>query len=109
VDPDARTGKKTGTKWEGYKAHIVMEEESGIITEVATTPANATDGSQLQPLLKEQEKVHSLAPQVLQFDRLCRSLTQTGKKMTIGVHHSLDPSLSAMRNGEFTLGSDAVP
>jgi len=69
VDPDARTGKKTGTNWHGYKAHIVMEEESGIITEVATTPANATDGSQLQPLLKEQEKVHSLRPQELTADK----------------------------------------
>jgi len=69
VDPDARTGKKTATKWAGYKAHIVMEEESGIITEVATTPANATDGSQLQPLLKEQEKVHSLTPQELTADK----------------------------------------
>jgi IS5 family transposase len=69
VDPDARTGKKTGTKWHGYKAHIVVEEESGIITEVATTPANATDGSQLRPLLKEQEKVHSLTPQELTADK----------------------------------------
>jgi IS5 family transposase len=69
VDTDARTGKKTATKWAGYKAHIVMEEESGIITEVATTPANATDGSQLLPLLKEQEKAHSLTPQELTADK----------------------------------------
>ncbi len=69
VDPDARTGKKGSTKWEGYKTHIVMEEESGIITEVATTPANATDGSQLRPLLKQQEKVHSLTPQELTADK----------------------------------------
>jgi len=70
VDPDARTGKKTGTTtWPGYKAHIVMEEESGIITEVGTTPANATDGSQLKPLLKEQEKVHSLQPKELTADK----------------------------------------
>ena len=69
VDPDARTGKKTGTKWEGYKAHIVVEEESGIITAVGTTPANATDGSQLKPLLEEQEKVHSLTPQEVTADR----------------------------------------
>jgi IS5 family transposase len=69
VDPDARTGKKTGTTWRGYKAHIVMEEESGIITEVGTTPANATDGSQLKPMLKEQEKVHSLTPQELTADK----------------------------------------
>ena len=69
VDPDARTGKKTSSKWAGYKAHIVMEEDSGIITEVATTPANATDGSQLLPLLKEQEKAHSLIPQELTADK----------------------------------------
>jgi IS5 family transposase len=69
VDPDARTGKKASGTWPGYKAHIVMEEETGIITEVGTTPANATDGSQLQPLLKEQEEVHSLRPQELTADK----------------------------------------
>lgn len=45
ADPDARMGKKTSNVWSGYKSHIVMEEESGIITGVKTTPANATDGS----------------------------------------------------------------
>ena len=69
VDPDARTGRKTGTTWPGYKAHIVMEEESGIVTEVTTTPANATDGSQLQPMLEEQGRVHSLKPQELTADK----------------------------------------
>jgi transposase len=69
VDPDARTGKKAATTWPGYKAHILMEEETGIITEAGTTPANATDGSQLQPLLEEQEKVHSLKPQELTADK----------------------------------------
>jgi IS5 family transposase len=69
VDPDARTGKKTNNKWPGYKAHLLMEEESGIITGVETTPANATDGSQLQPLLKVQAEVHSLKPQELTADK----------------------------------------
>jgi transposase len=69
VDPDARTGKKTSAQWAGYKTHIVMDEESGIITAVGTTPANATDGSQLLPLLKEQEKAHSLTPKELTADR----------------------------------------
>ncbi|HEY94276.1 MAG TPA: transposase, partial [Dehalococcoidia bacterium] len=62
VDPDARRGKNASITWSGYKAHIVMEEETGIITGVETTPANETDGSQLKPLLKEQEKAHSLQP-----------------------------------------------
>ena len=69
VDPDARTGKKADKKWAGYKAHIVMEEESGIITEVTTTPANATDGSQLRPLLMEQENAHTLTPQEVTADK----------------------------------------
>jgi len=69
VDPDARQGKKASTTWPGYKAHIVMEEETGIITGVETTPANTTDGSQLKPLLKEQEEVHSLKPQELTADK----------------------------------------
>jgi transposase len=69
VDPDARTGKKTNNKWSGYKAHLVMEEETGIITGVETTPANATDGSQLKPLLREQAEVHSLKPQELTADK----------------------------------------
>ncbi|MCX6010111.1 MAG: IS1182 family transposase [Chloroflexi bacterium] len=69
VDPDARQGKKTSTTWPGYKAHIVMEEETGIITGVETTTANATDGSQLKPMLKEQEKVHSIKPRELTGDK----------------------------------------
>ena len=69
VDPDARMGKKTNNKWPGYKAHIIMEEETGIIIGVETTPANATDGSQLKPMLKEQEEVHSITPQELTADK----------------------------------------
>jgi IS5 family transposase len=69
VDPDARQGKKSSTTWPSYKAHIVMEEETGIITEVATTPANATDGSQLKPLLKNQEKTHSIKPKEVTGDK----------------------------------------
>ena len=69
VDPDARQGKKASITWPGYKAHIVIEEETGIITGVETTPANATDGSQLKPMLKEQEKAHSLKPKELTADK----------------------------------------
>ena len=69
VDPDARTGKKTSNKWPGYKAHLVMEEETGIITGVETTPANETDGSQLKPMLKEQAEIHSIKPKELTADK----------------------------------------
>ena len=69
VDTDARMGKKAQKLWPGYKAHLIMEEETGIITGVETTPANTTDGSQLKPMLKEQEKVHSIKPKELTGDK----------------------------------------
>jgi len=69
VDTDARMGKKAQKIWPGYKAHLIMEEETGIITGITTTPANATDGSQLQPILKEQEEVHAITPRELTGDK----------------------------------------
>ena len=105
VDPDARTGKKTGTTWPGYKAHIVVEEESGIVTAVATTPANATDGSQLQPLLKEQEKVHSLRPQELTADKAYdwgENLESLASKKTIA-NIALSKQANRLGAGYFTV------
>jgi len=105
VDPDARQGKKTSTTWPGYKAHIVMEEETGIITGVETTPANATDGSQLKPLLEEQEKVHSLKPQELTADKAydwgenLESLA--GKKITANI--ALSKQVNHRNSGYFTV------
>jgi transposase len=69
VEPEARMGNKTNKSWPGYKAHILMEEESGIITGAKTTPANAPDGGQLKPMLKTQENVHSVRPQELSGDK----------------------------------------
>jgi len=69
VDIDARQGKKASITWPGYKAHIIVEEKTGIITGVETTPANTTDGSQLQSLLEEQEIAHSIRPKELTADK----------------------------------------
>ena len=35
---------------------MIVEEDSEIITAIETTPANKDDGSQLKPLLEQQEK-----------------------------------------------------
>ena len=45
VDPDARHMHKSVSEYrDGYKAHIAVEPETGIITASALTPANAADG-----------------------------------------------------------------
>jgi transposase len=69
VDSDARNGKKTHKSWAGYKGHMIIEEESEIITAIETTPANQADGSQLQPLLKQQENEFNLKPAEISGDK----------------------------------------
>lgn len=69
VDADARAGKKTGKRWAGYKGHVIIEEDSEIITAVEATPANIDDGSQLSGLLRQQEEAHELVPEQLSGDK----------------------------------------
>jgi transposase len=69
IDPDARMGKKTGKSWAGYKGHLVVEQESEIITAVETTPANTDDGTRLKSILRQQEDAHSLVPVELSGDK----------------------------------------
>jgi transposase len=69
IDPDARAGKKTHKSWAGYKGHVIVEEESEIITAVETTPANNDDGRQLKHLLRQQEQTHGILPRELSGDK----------------------------------------
>jgi transposase len=69
VDPDARGGKKPSKSWAGYKGHMLIEEESEIISAIETTPANRDDGSQLKPLLIQQKESLSLVPEELLGDK----------------------------------------
>ena len=46
VDPEARHMHKSRSEYrDGYKAHIAVEPETGLVTAAALTPANAPDGS----------------------------------------------------------------
>ena len=45
VDPEARHMHKSRSEYrDGYKAHVAVEPETGLITATALTPANAGDG-----------------------------------------------------------------
>ncbi|MGI2336858.1 MAG: IS1182 family transposase [Dehalogenimonas sp.] len=69
IDPDARQGKKTSKLWAGYKGHVVIEEDSEIITAIETTPGNRNDGPELKGLLKQQEEAYGLVPQEISGDK----------------------------------------
>jgi IS5 family transposase len=69
VDADARIGKKQHKSWAGYKGHVIVEEDTEIITAIETTPGNVDDGTRLKPLLNQQEKALDLVPDEVSGDK----------------------------------------
>jgi len=56
VDPEARHMHKSRSEYrDGYKAHIAVEPDTGLVTAAALTPANAGDGPTGVVLLAEEE------------------------------------------------------
>ena len=56
VDPQARHMHKSRSEYrDGYKAHLAIEPETGLITAAALTPANAADGPNGVALLDREE------------------------------------------------------
>jgi transposase, IS5 family len=59
VDPDARLTRRKGKPGStfGYKAHVGVDEGSGLIRAVITTPANVNDTVPADALIRGDEKV----------------------------------------------------
>ena len=56
VDPEARHMHKSRSEYrDGYKAHIAIEPETGLVTATALTPANAADGPIGVELLADEQ------------------------------------------------------
>ena len=56
VDPDARHMHKSVSEYrDGFKAHLAVEPETGLVTKCALTPANAGDGPAGVALLSGEE------------------------------------------------------
>jgi IS5 family transposase len=56
VDPEARHMHKSRSEYrDGYKAHIAVEPETGIITAATLTPANAPDGPTGVALIERED------------------------------------------------------
>lgn len=63
-DPEARTGKKRSTQWQGYKVHLTETcepEHVELITQVTTTPANVTDVEKTDEIQQALQQ-HNRAP-----------------------------------------------
>jgi len=58
ADPEAKIGAKSDKKfWYGFKKHVAMDMQSGMITKVAVTPANVTDADGAKHVLPKSGAV----------------------------------------------------
>ena len=85
VDPQARHSRKTAAaKCDGYKGHIAVEPESGLVTECALTAANVPDGPAGVGLLAaEQPGLEVLADSAYGGGRTRAALRAAGHTQTI--------------------------
>jgi len=57
VDPEARHMHKSRSEYrDGYKAHVAVEPETGLITATTLTPANASDAKTAMILLEGEQR-----------------------------------------------------
>jgi hypothetical protein len=85
VDPQARhMHKSVASSRDGYKAHLAVEPETGLITAAALTPANAADGpTGLRLLADEVPGLELLADSAYGGGQTRTELTRAGHTQTI--------------------------
>jgi IS5 family transposase len=85
VDPDSRHAHKSRSKQQdGYKAHIAVEPDTGLITGCALTPGNTHDGVPVTDLLAdEDESVQVLADSAYGAADTRNALAETGHTAVI--------------------------
>ncbi|HEX7277591.1 MAG TPA: IS1182 family transposase [Acidimicrobiales bacterium] len=85
VDPEARhTRKSPSQPRDGYKAHVAVEPETGLVTDAILTPANASDAEVAPELLGDEEAgVEVLGDSAYGSGRLRAGLDTAGHTATI--------------------------
>jgi len=71
TDKDARTAATSKGKAKvkaGYKTHMMVDDDSDLITAVEATPMNVEDGTQLQALLEQYQEREGELPKQLAAD-----------------------------------------
>jgi IS5 family transposase len=85
VDPDSRHMHKSVSSYrDGYKAHVAVEPDTGLITATALTPANAGDGPTGIDLLADEEPgLQVLADSAYGSGKVRAALTEGGHTAAI--------------------------
>jgi hypothetical protein len=87
VDPDSRHVHKSRSVYrDGYKAHIAVEPETGVVTACALTPGDAADGEMAMDLLAHEDddsELEILADSAYGSGEVRRALSDAGHRQTI--------------------------
>jgi len=85
VDPEARHAHKTRSAYrDGYKAHVAVEPDTGLITATALTPANAGDGpTGVELLAGEDPGLQVLADSAYGSGKVRAALAEAGHDTAI--------------------------
>jgi IS5 family transposase len=109
VDPDARHMHKSRTVYrDGYKAHVAVEPETGLITATALTPANTPDGLNAVELLAgEQPGLTVLADSAYGSGQTRARLRQAGHHQAIKAISRGPAVPGGFDRDDFTIDHDA--
>jgi IS5 family transposase len=112
VDPDSRhMHKSVSTYRDGYKAHIAVEPDTGLITATALTPANTGDGPTGMGLLAgEQAGLQVLADSAYGSGHVRAALAEAGHAAAIkAIPLRRNPKLGSdqFNRDDFTVDHDA--
>lgn len=101
ADPEARWTKRGHKALFGYKAHVAVDQGSGLVRALVVTPANVNDCT-LGPALVQGDEAAVYADQAYDSARLRRRLAAVGAENQImrrpNRHHPVLPREDKLRN-----------
>jgi transposase len=109
VDPEARHGHKSvSVRKDGFKAHLALEPDTGIITAASITPANAPDGPAGVALMaKERDGLEVLGDSAYGSGTTRRALKDKHHRLVIKPMPSHPAVPGGLGRDEFVVDHDA--
>jgi IS5 family transposase len=109
VDPEARHMHKSVSEYrDGYKAHLAVEPETGLVTAAALTPANAPDGKTGVTLLAGEEPgLQVLADGAYGSGETLTALGKAGHLRAIKPWHLLSAVPGGFNRDDFVIDEEA--
>ena len=107
VDPEARPGHKSvSVRKDGFKAHLAIEPDTGIVTAAVITPANAPDGRSGLVLLADETPCEVLADSAYGSGATRAELSSRGHRLVIKPLPSRPPVSGGFSRDEFVVDHD---